>query len=76
MGLFWKRNKRRGLTTKQAHVAAQIASAIIGKQTRLANYLNRKTQYWNKASKLLMLALIALLLGGFSVYQFIRLFTY
>jgi hypothetical protein len=75
MGLFWKRRKRRALTAKQENAANRMASAIVRRQTRLANYLNRKTQYWNKASKLLLLALLILLLGGFSLYQFIQLFT-
>lgn len=75
MGLFWKRNKRRGLSAKQENAANRIASAIVRGQTRLANYLNRKTQYWNQASKLILLALLIVLLGGFNLYQFIQLFT-
>ena len=36
--------------------------------TRLAAGLNRRTQYWNRASKLVALAVLILLLGGGSVY--------
>jgi hypothetical protein len=37
-------------------------------QARLAAELNRRTQYWNKTSKLLALGVLILLLGGGSVY--------
>jgi hypothetical protein len=35
---------------------------------RLAAELNRRTQYWNRASKLVALWVLILLLGGGSVY--------
>jgi len=39
---------------------------------RLAAELNRRTQYWNKQSKLLVLVMLILLLGGGSLYLFCK----
>lgn len=75
MGIFWKRNRSRPLSARQEKSAGRIAAAIVSAQTRLADKLNRRTQYWNRSSKLILLAAIALLLGGFSLYQLIKLFT-
>ena len=49
-------------------IASRIADKIIHRQTQFANYLNRKTQHWNKASKLTALTLFVLLFGGLSIY--------
>jgi hypothetical protein len=43
-------------------------SFLYGMPARLATALNRRTQYWNKASKLVALGLFVLLLGGGSAY--------
>ena len=72
MGLFWKRRKRRELTARQERFAGKVALTIIQKQTRLANYLNRKTQYWNKTSKITALVLFCLVFGGLSLYLLIK----
>jgi hypothetical protein len=53
-------------------LAGRIAGRIIRTQNQLANYFNRKTQYWNKASKLTALALFVLLFGGISIYFIIK----
>lgn len=39
---------------------------------RLAALLNRRTQYWNRTSKLIALALFCLLFGGLSLYLFLK----
>jgi 23S rRNA maturation-related 3'-5' exoribonuclease YhaM len=53
-------------------IANRIAGQIIGKQTRFANYLNRKTQHWNKVSKLTALIVFVLLFGGLSIYLILK----
>ncbi|SHL97001.1 hypothetical protein [Mucilaginibacter sp. OK098] len=45
---------------------------IYGMPARLATGLNRRTQYWNKASKLVALGVFVLLLGGGSVYLIVK----
>lgn len=68
MGLFLKRSKNKELTARQEALAGKVASALIRRQTQVAGYLNRKTQYWNRASKLIALALFCLIFGGLSLY--------
>jgi hypothetical protein len=68
MGLFWKRSKNKGLTAVQERFADKIGMGIIRRQTKIAAYLNRKTQYWNKSSKLIALALFTLLFGGLCLF--------
>jgi len=53
---------------KTDRLATRIAGRIICTQHRAANYLNRKTQHWNRASKLVALVLFALLFGSISIY--------
>ncbi|HEY8929586.1 MAG TPA: hypothetical protein VIM55_10375 [Mucilaginibacter sp.] len=56
------------LTNQQERLAGRIALAIIRRQARIADYLNRKTAYWDKRSKLIALALFSLAFGGLSLY--------
>lgn len=72
MGLFWKRNRNKALTVRQEKLAERVALGIVRKQTRIANYLNRKTQHWNRASKIIALILFSLVFGGVSVYLLIK----
>jgi hypothetical protein len=53
-------------------LARHIADQIIRIQTRVANNLNRKTQHWNKASKLIALASFITVFGGLSIYLIIK----
>jgi len=53
-------------------LASRIAGRIIQKQTQIAGFLNRKTQHWNKASKLIALALFVLVFGGLCIYLIIK----
>jgi hypothetical protein len=58
--------RKRTLTAKHIDnpLFIQIADAIHRYQTQMSGYLNRKTQYWNRASKLTALFLFCLLFGG------------
>ena len=55
-------------------LATRIADWIISRQTKIADYLNRKTAYWNKTSKLVLLILLCLLFGTVSLFLFIKAF--
>ncbi len=59
---------------KTEKLARKIAGAIVGRQTRMANYLNRKTQHWNKASKLMALITFITLFGCLSAWLIIKSF--
>ncbi|WP_299516619.1 hypothetical protein [Mucilaginibacter sp.] len=63
MKLFRKRNE---VTAKHIDnpLVIRIADTIHRHQTRVSGYLNRKTQYWNRASKLTALFLFCLLFGS------------
>ncbi len=64
--------KQRTLNPRMAALAERVANAIIRRQTKLADALNRKTQHWNKASKLIALLLFCLLFGGLCFYFIIK----
>ena len=68
--------KEKALHPKAAAFAERIANGIIRRQTRLAATLNRKTQHWNKASKLIALVLFCLLFGGICLYFIIKSFKH
>lgn len=57
---------------KAEALAERLAGRIIRKQTRIANYLNRKTQYWDRASKIIAFTLFVLLFGGLCIYLIIK----
>ncbi|MDB4925520.1 MAG: hypothetical protein JWR23_1576 [Mucilaginibacter sp.] len=71
MRLFRKRIK----TSSPNRVASQIERAIAKKQRQVADYLNRKTQHWNRASKLILLLLICLVFGGASLWLLVIAFN-
>ncbi len=56
------------LVEARQQLSEQVKASILHKQKLIADYLNRKTQYWNKTSKIIMLIVIILLLGGMSLY--------
>lgn len=64
--------KRKPKAIKQNRVAGYLEQVISRRQRQAADYLNRSTQHWNTASKLIMLALICLLFGGVSLWLLIR----
>jgi len=73
MKLF-KSKRTAVISPRTEALATRIAGRIITQQTRVAAYLNRKTQHWNRASKLLALLLFILLFGGMCVYLIIQPF--
>jgi len=68
MGIFWKRTRHRVLTGRQERLAERMAAGILRRQARVADELNRRTQYWNRSSKLIALFLFCLVFGGISLY--------
>jgi len=71
MGLFRKR-KAKHLTAREERLAGQVAALIVHRQTQVANYLNRKTAYWNRSAKLTALLLFCLVFGGISLYLLLK----
>lgn len=55
-------------------IATKMASAILSRQTKIADYLNRKTAYWNKTSKVLLLVVFCAAFGGLSIYLLLKSF--
>jgi hypothetical protein len=53
-------------------LAERIAGRIIRRQTKIANYLNRRTQHWNSTSKLIALLLFSLLFSSICFYFIIK----
>ncbi|HVW94393.1 MAG TPA: hypothetical protein VHA56_00325 [Mucilaginibacter sp.] len=57
-------------------LAERTAARILHRQRRLAATLNRKTQHWNRSSKLIALTLLVLLMGGASLLLIIHALTH
>lgn len=51
---------------------AKATSGLDRQQHRIAGYLGRKTQYWNRNAKITALALFCLVFGGICLLLFIR----
>lgn len=62
MRLF--RNKKGVVTYGDNPLLINMAGTIHKRQLQVSGYLNSKTQYWNRASKLTALLLFCLLFGG------------
>lgn len=77
---FWKRKKNRkswgeGFGGNRTDALAErVAGRIVRVQRRVAGWLDRKTQHWNKTSRLIALFLFCLLFGGFSLWLLISAF--
>ncbi|HZY35964.1 MAG TPA: hypothetical protein VFE53_04905 [Mucilaginibacter sp.] len=72
---MWKfKNKpiKRPAAQRGDALASHIANAIIRRQRQAAAYLERKTQYWNKTSKLVALLIFCLVFGGCSLWLLIK----
>ena len=54
------------------YIADKIAQSILTTQRRIAAYLERKTRYWNKPSKLIALIFFGAAFGGFSLYLLLK----
>lgn len=61
MNLF---KRKTGRTVTENAFGIQVSYNIKQKQKKFARYLGRKTQYWNRSSKIIALALFCLLFGG------------
>lgn len=68
MGLFRKRKKSANSNT----AVSRVNMAIIKKQRQFADCLNRKTQHWDRTSKIILLLAICLVFGGASLWLLIR----
>ncbi len=57
--------KKKGVAAhRDSPLLIRISGTIHRRQLQVSGYLNRKTQYWNRASKLTALFLFCLLFGG------------
>jgi hypothetical protein len=64
--------KQKTLSPKAIALAERIANGIIRRQTKLADMLNRRTQHWNRASKIIALLLFCIAFGGLCFYLIIK----
>jgi len=65
---LYKRKKAVTIAPKTAALAERIAGRIIRRQTKIAGFLNRKTQHWNQSSKFIALFLFCLVFGSLCLY--------
>jgi hypothetical protein len=72
MGIFSKKAKNKALSDRQEAFAGKVAAAIVHRQTRIADFLNRKTAYWDRASKIIALLVFSLVFGGISCWLLIK----
>jgi hypothetical protein len=72
MKLFKNKRKNWLQSGQNNFLVGKLQSAVISRQTKIAAWLNRKTQHWNRASKLIALLLFCCLFGGCSLYLLIR----
>jgi hypothetical protein len=63
MRLFGRR-KTANVRQQENAFVNHVANAAQRYQAKVSGYLNRKTQYWNRASKLTAFILFCLLFGG------------
>jgi len=73
MKLFKKHDKR---STQPAVWLVGLRSGIDRNQRKAADYLSHKTQYWNRGSWLIALALFILLFGGCCLFLCIKAFIH
>jgi hypothetical protein len=64
--------KHKTLSPKAIALAERIANGIIRRQTKLADMLNRRTQHWNRACKIIALLLFCIAFGGLCFYFIIK----
>jgi hypothetical protein len=56
--------KKAAKPVRGLHALAQFKASMEMRQRQFAGYLGRKTQYWNRASKLTALLLFVAVFGG------------
>jgi hypothetical protein len=66
---FFSKQKQRA---RRERLLSQVELSISRKQKRIADELNRRTQHWNRASKLILLLLLCLLFGGASLWLLLQ----
>ncbi|MBS1502582.1 MAG: hypothetical protein JST32_11000 [Bacteroidetes bacterium] len=69
MGLFRKRKVR---DNGPNELLVRVREFMEPQQRKFADYLGRKTQYWNRGSKVTALTLFILLFGGGCLLLLIR----
>ncbi|NVM65050.1 hypothetical protein FHW88_003354 [Mucilaginibacter sp. SG538B] len=57
---------------RQNRLKIRFEQQLVRIQCQISDNLNRRTQHWNRASKILMLAAICLLFGGASLLLLLR----
>lgn len=70
MKLFKRR--QRPISPRAAELAERWTGTILLHQRMLADWLGRKTAYWDKASKIIALCLFCLLFGGISLWLILK----
>jgi len=73
MNLFKKQNKG---GRQPAVWLVKVCSDIERRQRKVAGYLSRRTQYWNRSSRLIALGLFILLFGGCCLLLCIKAFIH
>lgn len=73
MRLFRRREKV--LTIKQEQAAGKIAGAILSRQRRFADHLNRKTAHLSGTTRLVLLMLLCGAFGSYCLFLLIRAFV-
>jgi len=73
--LFLKEPKERKLNCHQEEVAQKAARKIIRVQTRLAGWLNKRTEHFTTAQKHLLLLAISAIFSGISLYLIFNSFN-
>ena len=65
--------KKKGIVAyREKPLLIRIAGTIHKRQLQVSGYLNRKTQYWNRASKLTALFVFSLLFGGYCLLLLLK----
>ena len=74
MRAFWKERAKVEKDLLVERLANRLAMAIVRRQLKIAGWLERKTQYWNRSSKLIALVVFCLLFGGFCLWLLVGAF--
>lgn len=67
MALFSKEARR-----SREKLSDTVRLSVIRRHKKVAEYLNRRTQYWNRASKIIFLVVLIILFGGFSLWLIVE----
>ncbi|EHQ29689.1 hypothetical protein [Mucilaginibacter paludis] len=70
MNLF--RRKPKVLSPRTAEAAERWVNILLLRQRQVADWLGRKTAYWDKASKIIALCLFCLVFGGISLWLLLK----